>query len=134
MADLRETDVAVARVALSYEACLLAEAAAAAVPAAAEELAAARSVLEATNRYVAAVVALARLQGHSSQQIAAAVGLSEESIRRSVGSPDRDWWRTHLLQDPAEAAADLDDWVSRHVDGVSELTPVSRVLARRATV
>jgi DNA-directed RNA polymerase specialized sigma24 family protein len=133
MADLRETDVAVARVALSYEACLLAEAAAAAVPAAAEELAAARSVLEATNRYVAAVVALARLQGNSSHQIAAAVGLSEECVR-SVGSPDRDWWRTHLRQDPAEAAADLDDWVSRHVDGVSELTPVSRVLARRATV
>jgi DNA-directed RNA polymerase specialized sigma24 family protein len=133
MADLRETDVAVARVALSYEACLLAEAAAAAVPAAAEELAAARSVLEATNRYVTAVVALARLQGNSSQQIAAAVGLSEESVR-AVGSPDRDWWRTHLRQDPAEAAADLDDWVSRHVDGVSELTPVSRVLARRATV
>ncbi|ONI78429.1 hypothetical protein BWI15_00705 [Kribbella sp. ALI-6-A] len=133
MADQRETDAAVARVALSYEACLLAEAAAAAVPAAADELTAARSVLEAINRYVAAVVALARLRGDSWQQIAASVGLPEESVR-SVGSPDRDWWRTHLRQDPSEAAADLDDWVSRHVDGASDPTPVSKVLARRATV
>ncbi|WP_432946297.1 hypothetical protein ACQPXM_07850 [Kribbella sp. CA-253562] len=130
MADQRETDAAVARVALSYEACLLAEAAAAAVPAAADELTAARSVLEATNRYVAAVVALARLRGDSWPQIAAAVGLSEASVR-SVGSPDRDWWRAHLLEDPVEAAADLDDWVSRHVDGQSDPAPVSTVLARR---
>jgi DNA-directed RNA polymerase specialized sigma24 family protein len=133
MAHHRETDAAVARVALSYEACLLAEAAAAAVPAAADELAAARSVLEATNRYVAAVVALARLRGISWQQIAAAVGLSAETVR-SVASPDRDWWRAHLLEDPNEAAADLDDWVLRHVDGVSDPTPVSKVLASRATV
>ncbi|MGC4942511.1 hypothetical protein [Kribbella sp. DT2] len=126
-------DEAVARVALSYEACQLAETAGAAVPAAVEELAAARAVLQATDRYVDAVVAFARSRGESWQQIAAALGRSEESIR-CVVQPADDWWRTHLLQDPDEAAVDLDDWVGRHLDCDPGPAPVSGVLGRQATV
>ncbi|GAB3824064.1 hypothetical protein [Kribbella italica] len=175
---------AVARVALSYEACQLAETAGAAVPAAAEELGAARAVLEAADRYVESVVALARLRGSSWQEIAAALGRSEQAVRAqhppragrgaavgggsaagggSAGRGDAagggdaagrgsaagggdaagrgsaaggggDWWREHLLCDPAEAAFDLDDWVRRHLDGDPGPAPVSGVLRRQATV
>ncbi|GAB2570546.1 hypothetical protein [Kribbella endophytica] len=167
---------AVARVALSYEACQLAETAGAAVPAAAEELGAARAVLQATDRYVESVIALARLRGSSWQEIAAALGRSEQSVRAQHapalragrgdpergdpergdpergdpergdperGDPERgdpagggagDWWREHLLCDPAEAAFDLDDWVRRHLDADSGPAPVSGVLRRQATV
>jgi hypothetical protein len=124
---------AVARVALSYEACQLAETAGAAVPTAVEELAAARAVLQATDRYVDAVVTVARSRGESWPQIAAALGRSEDSIR-CVEQPANDWWRTHLLQDPDEAAVDLDDWVGRHLDGDPGPAPVSGVLRRQATV
>jgi hypothetical protein len=142
---------AVARVALSYEACQLAETAGAAVPAAAEELGAARAVLQAADRYVESVIALARLRGSSWQEIAAALGRSERSVRAQHapalragrGDPGRgdaagggagDWWREHLLCDPAEAAFDLDDWVRRHLDADPGPAPVSGVLRRQATV
>jgi hypothetical protein len=131
--DPRNMDEAVARVALSYEACQLAETAGAAVPTAVEELAAARAVLRATDRYVDAVVAVARSRGESWPQIAAALGRSEESIR-CAERPADDWWRTHLRQDPEEAAVDLDDWVGRHLDRDAGPAPVSGVLRRPAAV
>ncbi|MEV6282489.1 hypothetical protein [Kribbella sp. NPDC051770] len=119
---------AVARVALSYDACQLAETAGAAVPAGGEELVAARAVLQAADRYVESVVALARLRGSSWQQIAAALGRSEDAVRRASRPEAGDWWREHLLDDPAEAACDLDDWVSRHLDCDPGPAPVSGVL------
>lgn len=119
---------AVARVALSYEACQLAETAGAAVPVAVEELSAARAVLQATDRYVGAVVAVARLRGESWQEIAAALGRSEESLRHLESGGD--WWREHLLRDPDEAASDLDDWVRRHLDCDEGPAPVSGVLGQ----
>lgn len=152
---------AVARVALSYEACQLAETAGAAVPTSVEELAAARAVLQAVDRYVESVVALARLRGSSWQEIAAALGRSGVSRRdecipavrvRTAGvkgeeaasppaacgagiAPEaRSWWREHLAADPTEAALDLDDWVRRHLDEDAGPAPVSGVLRRQATV
>ncbi|ADB30470.1 hypothetical protein Kfla_1368 [Kribbella flavida DSM 17836] len=122
-----------ARVALSYEACELAEAAAAAVPAATHELAAAAAVLEATTRYVQAVLRHARLQGTSWREISDALGCPEQQLRdqQAATGETADWWRDHLLREPFEAASDLDDWVRRHLDSDFGPAPVSGVLSGR---
>ncbi|TDO44092.1 hypothetical protein EV643_117115 [Kribbella sp. VKM Ac-2527] len=114
-----------ARVALSYEACQLAETARRAVPIAPTELHAdgtpawaldiATDLLEATARYLEAVVVFTRLTG-------AHLDLPE-------GPTTTDWWRTHLLQDPLEAAQDLDDWLHHHTDEPLPPNPVSGPLA-----
>jgi hypothetical protein len=110
-----------ARVALSYEACQLAETARRAVPIAPSELHAggtpasaldvATDLLQATARYLEAVVVFTRLTG--------------EDCNLPEGPTATDWWRTHLLQDPLEAAQDLDDWLHHHTEEPLSPNPVS---------
>ncbi|TWD81972.1 hypothetical protein FB561_3096 [Kribbella amoyensis] len=142
------SQTATARLALSYEACQLAETVRLAVPiqrdelgdrpAAALELAA--DVLAATARYLEAVVVYARMSGADWPRIAPQLGLSEGLTRIRYGTAETrfrggtaavpgDWWRTHLLREPLETALDLDDWVRRHSDEDTGTTPVSGPLS-----
>lgn len=136
-----------ARVALSYEACQLAETARRAVPIAPSELNAggtpasaldaATDLLQATARYLEALVVFARLTGADWPQIATHLNLPEGLTRVRYATaeprfrtlltspPTTDWWRSHLLQDPLEAAQDLDDWLHHHTDHPLPPTPVS---------
>jgi hypothetical protein len=139
-----DSRTATARVALSYEACQLAETVRLAVPiqpdelrdqpSAALELAA--DVLQATARYLEAVVVFARLSGADWARIAPQLGLSEGLARIRYGHAETrfrggtaavpgDWWRTHLLHEPVDAALDLDDWLRRHSDEDTGAAPVS---------
>jgi len=92
------TDEALARLAIAWEACQLAESARTAVTIEGEPedlLARAHEVLEAAERYAATVHAFTSLQATT-----------------KPGQPD---WL--LPTAPEETAADLDDWVIRHQDG-----------------
>ncbi|GAB2898621.1 hypothetical protein [Streptomyces mayteni] len=151
-------DAARARLVMAYEACRLAESARAAVPVGERELnpdgtarvpgaalADAALVLAAARRFVAAAVVFERLGGAGWQLVGDALGLPPRTAREHF-APDEagflaelrsaeplgeaDWWRSHLVGEPLEAALDLDDWVLRHADGEGDLgpAPVSRAL------
>ena len=61
-----------------------------------------------------------------------------ERLHPAAGEPDPTgapggmrWWRAHIVREPREAAADLDDWVLRHEDGDGHgAAPVSGGLER----
>jgi hypothetical protein len=113
---------AIARIALSYEACELAELARLAVPtdrSTTEAVAEAGRILQAAQRFLAATI-----------QAAEADGLPWPVIADLLTSPepDRSTWRTHLLTNPHEAAEDLDDWVHRHAEEDPGPAPVSQIL------
>ena len=98
-----------ARLAIAWEACQLAETAGDAVTVTddpSELLARAHEVLEAAERYAATVHAF------TCQQV--------------IGATDR-----FVREHPEEAAGDLDDWVLRHRDGEVP-APVSRHLFSRS--
>ncbi|GAA0939215.1 hypothetical protein GCM10009554_28780 [Kribbella koreensis] len=89
------TDDSLARLAIAWEACQLAESARAAVTVEGDPLARAQEVLRAAERYAATVHAF---------------------TSRPHGGPAAPMsWR--LPEAPEEAAEDLDDWVRRHADG-----------------
>ncbi|MBK1787686.1 hypothetical protein [Prauserella cavernicola] len=121
-------DAARARVALSHDACELAERARALVPARDHEpgatLAEALGVLAAARRLCASAAEFERLHGASRDELGAALARARD------GSGDTSWWREHLLRHPLEAALDLDDWVRHHTDGDDPgPAPVSGILA-----
>lgn len=87
------TEDSLARLAIAWEACQLAESARTAVTVQGDLVAQANEVLEAAERYAAAVHAFTSGQA-TGQAIA---------------------WK--LPEAPEEAAEDLDDWVVRHTDG-----------------
>ncbi|WP_112246449.1 hypothetical protein [Kribbella monticola] len=116
---------AVARIALSYEACELSELARNAVPttrSTTEAVADAARILQAAQRYLAAAVLAAEADGIAWPEIA-------ELLSSVEPAPSN--WRTHLLSDPHEAAEDLDDWVLRHAEEAPGPAPVSGVLLRQ---
>ena len=113
---------AIARIALSYEACELSELARAAVPttrSTTEALTDAAQILQATHRYLAATILAAEADGIPWPEIAALL---------TNPDPAQSFWRTHLLAHPHEAAEDLDDWVTRHPDQDPGPLPVSQIL------
>ncbi|MFD0419409.1 hypothetical protein [Streptomyces sp. NPDC127108] len=133
-------EAARARLALAYEAYELAELARAAVPVGPDELrpdgtraapgsalADAVRLLGAAHRLLAAAAVYERAAGADWRAVGAAL-----EVARASGEPE--WWRSHLLREPLEAARDLDDWVLRHQDGESGLgaAPVSGPLLRHA--
>jgi hypothetical protein len=87
------TEDSLARLAIAWEACQLAESARAAVTVQGDPVARANEVLAAAERYAAAVHAL--------------------TCGQATGT--RVNWQ--LPEAPEEAAEDLDDWVLRHADG-----------------
>jgi hypothetical protein len=92
------TEDSLARLAIAWEACQLAETARTAVTIEGEPedlLTRAHEVLEAAERYAATVHAF--------------------TCRQATGQPAAGDWK--LPEAPEEAAADLDDWVIRHTDG-----------------
>jgi hypothetical protein len=113
---------AIARIALSYEACDLAELARLAVPtdrSTAEAIAEAGRILQAAQRFLAATIQAAEAEGIPWPVIADLLTSAE---------PNHSTWRTHLLTNPHEAAEDLDDWVLRHAEEDPGPTPVSQIL------
>jgi hypothetical protein len=117
---------AVARIALSYEACELSELARHAVPtnrSTTEAVADAGRILQAAQRFLAAAVLAAEADGITWPEIAQLLSLAE---------PAPSSWRIHLLTAPYEAAEDLDDWVIQHAEEHPGPTPVSGVLLRQA--
>jgi hypothetical protein len=115
---------AVARIALSYEACELAELALNAVPtdrSTTEAVAGVGRILQAAQRLLAAAVVAAEADGIAWPEIADLLAGVE---------PDRSSWRSRLLSDPYEAAEDLDEWVIRHAEEDPGPAPVSGVLHR----
>ncbi|TDC77569.1 hypothetical protein E1283_07005 [Streptomyces hainanensis] len=106
-------------------------------------LADAARVLAAARRFVAAAAVFERLGGAGWHLVGDALGLPTRTARehfapaeagfraelrstepRSAEPPGRaDWWRSHLVREPHEAALDLDDWVLRHADGETDLGP-----------
>lgn len=112
---------AIARIALSYEACELAELARCAVPtdrSTTEAVAEAGRILQAAQRFLAAAVVAAEADGLPWPTIADLL----------TAGPAPSSWRAHLLTDPYEAAEDLDEWVIRHAEEDPGPTPVSGVL------
>jgi curli biogenesis system outer membrane secretion channel CsgG len=87
------TEDSLARLAIAWEACQLAESARTAVTVQGDLVAQANEVLAAAERYAAAVHAF--------------------TCRQETGA--RVNWQ--LPEAPEEAAEDLDDWVLRHADG-----------------
>ncbi|TDU88621.1 hypothetical protein EV138_2167 [Kribbella voronezhensis] len=113
---------AVARIALSYEACELSELARRAVPtnrSTTEAVADAGRILQAAQRFLAVTVLAAEADGLDWPTIAHLLASTD---------PDRSTWRTTLLSNPHEAAEDLDDWVLRHAEEDPGPTPVSGAL------
>ncbi|QNE20843.1 hypothetical protein F1D05_26675 [Kribbella qitaiheensis] len=113
---------AIARIALSYEACELSELARHAVPtdrSTTEAVAEAGRILQAAQRFLAATLLAAQADGMPWPAIA--------ELLASAG-PDQSSWRARLLNDPYEAAEDLDDWVIRHAEEDPGPAPVSGVL------
>jgi hypothetical protein len=113
---------AIARIALSYEACELAELARAAVPtdrSTPEAVAQAAQILQAAHRLLTTAVLAAQADNIPWPDIATLL---------TPGIPVATNWRTHLLTNPHEAAEDLDDWVTRHADQDPGPTPVSQIL------
>lgn len=147
------TDAARARLSMAYEACELAELARLAVPIDPQELRAdgtaqdpasvlteGARILAAAHRYVDAAVVVARLGGADWRLIAETLGVAEHVAEQRfepaearfgdhapAGSGPGNWWRAHLIDEPVEAALDLDDWVLHHLDGEDDPgpTPVS---------
>ncbi|MGA4843813.1 hypothetical protein [Streptomyces sp. G45] len=154
------SDAVRARVLLAHEACELAELARAAVPIGAHEvrpngtvrspgaaLADAVQLLAAARHLLDTAVVYERAGGASWRLVGAALGVPEQAARArfapaetrfrdALRAPEprggADWWRSHLLREPWEAARDLDDWVRRHADGDEDpgAAPVSGALAR----
>lgn len=89
------SEESLARLAIAWEACQLAETARSAVTLDGDPLARAHEVLQAAERYAATV--------HSF------------TSRQAIDQTGRGQWQ--LPEAPEEAAADLDDWVIRHSDG-----------------
>jgi hypothetical protein len=89
------TDESLARLAIAWEACQLAETARTAVTVQGDLVAQANEVLAAAERYAAAVHAF--------------------TCRQATGRSGAAEWT--LPEAPEEAAEDLDDWVIRHRDG-----------------
>ncbi|MFI5714104.1 hypothetical protein [Kribbella sp. NPDC051620] len=87
------TEDSLARLAIAWEACQLAESARSAVTVQGDPVAQANEVLAAAERYAAAVHAF--------------------TCEQATGA--RISWQ--LPEAPEEAAEDLDDWVLRHADG-----------------
>jgi hypothetical protein len=113
----------VARIALSYEACELAELARRAVPtdrSTTEAVVEAGRILQAAQRFLTATILAAQADGIPWPEIADLLTSAE---------PDHSTWRTHLLRDPHEAAEDLDDWVIRHAEEPTGPAPVSQILS-----
>jgi hypothetical protein len=112
---------ATARIALSYEACELAELARLAVPtdrSTTEAVAEAGRILQAAQRFLAATILAAQ-----------ADGIPWPTITNLLAAdPAPSSWRAHLLIDPHEAAEDLDDWVIRHAEEDPGPAPVSQIL------
>ncbi|WP_416973860.1 hypothetical protein [Streptomyces sp. 4F14] len=145
-----------ARLVVSYQACVLSDLARTAVPIAGDDdgtpgalLSEAVDVLAAAHRLLEAAVVHERLAGAGWDVVGAALGLSPRAARvrfalaeaalhdqlRRPEAPDTP--RTpqlppYVLQEPLEAATDLDDWVLRHTDGDDALgtAPVSGALPR----
>ncbi len=112
---------AIARIALSYEACELAELAGAAVPtdrSTPEAVAQAAEILQAAHRLLTTAVLAAEADNIPWPEIAA--------LLTPAAPPTA--WRTYLLTNPHEAAEDLDDWVHRHAEQDPGPTPVSQIL------
>jgi hypothetical protein len=113
---------AVARIALSYEACELAELAGAAVPtdrSTPEAVAQAAQILQAAHRLLTTAVLAAQADNIPWPEIATLLTPTAQVATS---------WRTHLLANPHEAAEDLDDWVTRHAETDPGPTPVSQIL------
>lgn len=111
------SEESLARLAIAWEACQLSEAARAAVRIDGEPdelLARANQVLQAAERYAAAVHSLTCREAADHQ-----------APDPQAPGDQADWWRSN----PEEAAADLDDWLTRHQDG-EDLgpAPISRAL------
>ncbi|QNP72155.1 hypothetical protein IAG44_23900 [Streptomyces roseirectus] len=143
-----------ARLAASYEAYVLSDLARAAVPIPVAAgtpgalLTEAAGVLAAAHRLLDAAVVHERLAGAGWDLVGAVLGISPRAARvrfalaeaafheqlRPLGALDTA--RTaqlppYVLQEPLEAALDLDDWVLRHTDGDTPgTTPVSGALLR----
>lgn len=125
-----------ARLAMSYEACELAELARRLViPDQAEAAGAIEDVgrvLDGAHRLLEAAVVFARLKGADWSFVEELLGLSdaqgrfgpaEASFRQDLEAPTAGAWRQYLVSEPLEAALDLDDWVRRHADGDEDLGP-----------
>jgi hypothetical protein len=113
---------AIARIALSYEACELAELARLAVPttrSTTEAVADAAQILQAAHRFLAATIIAAEADGLPWPVIANLL---------DAGDAASSTWRTRLLANPHEAAEDLDDWVIRHAEEPPGPAPVSQIL------
>jgi hypothetical protein len=111
-------------------------------------LADAAEVLAAAHRFFEAAVVFERAGGAAWETIGEVLGTSAHAARKRFGMaesrfrlalrlPDGvgttgvsgglTWWRSHMINEPLEAALDLDDWVLRHSDGDEDLgvAPVS---------
>ncbi|QZZ28364.1 hypothetical protein A7X85_20660 [Streptomyces sp. ST1015] len=142
-----------ARLVVSYQACALSDLARGAVPIAGDGdgalLAEAAGILAAARRLLEAAVVHERLAGAGWDVVGAALGLSPRAARvrfalaeaalhdqlrrpEAPDAPRTPQLPSYVLQEPLEAAADLDDWVLRHADGdeAPGTAPVSGALSR----
>lgn len=104
------SEESLARLAIAWEACQLSEAARAAVRIDGEPdelLARANQVLQAAERYAAAVHSI------TCRETADHQAPEHQAPDPQARGDQADWWRSN----PDEAAADLDDWLVRHQDG-----------------
>ncbi|WP_328993147.1 hypothetical protein OG394_02500 [Kribbella sp. NBC_01245] len=128
-----------ARLAMSYDACELAEGARRLVGARGFEGAGAAvegagRVLDDAHRLLEAAVVFARVEGADWAVVGDSLGLSagdaqerfgpaEARFRGELQGPTERAWRQYLVREPLEAALDLDDWVRRHADGDDDPGP-----------